>query len=442
MSRATLWAGMALLCISGSAFSQTDENSGDQGAHLRDGLVSFGHDPECPGCRAFLAGYGAAEAMHSPSCNCDAAMADGGAGGPMAVGEDYQELVASDFGAGMGYDSAAPGMIGDFFGGGYRIRLDEFKTFSQEYTNIAIAGGDRRFKLAENNSPFPIDRVFFNFNHFHNALRTANSHDAHLNRGVAGLEKTFLDQWWSFEFRLPFLSGLNGDQVMNSQTADNVSNEFGNIALALKRLLFRTDTLAASMGLGIVLPTGPDARFFDSPGDITPIVTLENDAYYLQPFAGLWWTPNERFFAQYSIQADFDARGNGVFVSGNGPGREGVIQDQTLMFLDASFGYWLFRDPYGDRLVTGIAPMIELHHSTTLQDSDLVNLDSAVGGSVPADNAITNPFNRMDVLNLTGAIRLEIAGRSYLTFAGVMPLRTEEEKLFDAEFGVQYTRFY
>jgi hypothetical protein len=237
---------------------------------------------------------------------------------------------------------------------------------------------------------------------------------------------------------------LNGDQVLNSSTANNVSNEFGNIALALKRLLFRSDTLAASMGLGIVLPTGPKAQYFDSPGDITPIVILENDAWYLQPFAGLWWTPNDRFFSQFAVQADFDACGNRIFLPGRGAGTspDGVIQDQTLLFLDASFGYWLFHDPYSDRVVTGIAPMLELHHSTTLTDSDSVDLNPIVGGSFGDENAIRNPDNRLDVLNLTGAVRLELAGQSYLTFAGVMPLRTGAEKLFDVEFTAQFTRFY
>jgi hypothetical protein len=37
-----------------------------------------------------------------------------------------------------------------------------------------LAGGDRRFKISENNSPFPQDRIFFNYHHFHNAVVDVN----------------------------------------------------------------------------------------------------------------------------------------------------------------------------------------------------------------------------------------------------------------------------
>jgi hypothetical protein len=283
-----------------------------------------------------------------------------------------------------------------------------------------------------------VNRVFFNYNQFHNALLTADGRDANFNRGVLGFETTFLDELWSFEFRFPFGSGLNSDQIV-SPVADNVSGEIGNVSLALKRLLYQSDTLAASAGIGFVLPTGPDTRLFDFSG--LEFLHVENEAWYLQPFLGLLWTPNEAFFTQLAAQASFDARGNTVnFVQVPGP-REGVIQDQTLVFLDASFGYWLFRDPSSSAIVTGMAPMIELHYNTTIQDPDLV--DAGQTGLAPLDfDQVTNFRGRLDVLNLTGALRMEIAGQSYLTVFGVLPLRTDDDKLFDSEFGIQYARLY
>lgn len=435
MLRTMLLVGMAFFCTTTIGFSQTAENDEQTSAHITDSLASYEYDAHCPGCRAFLAGYGSSETMHSPSCSCNAGVGDGGGaagagGGEGAGGGDYQELLASDFGAGLGYESAAPGMIGDFFGGTYQMNIVTAGQPPGQYTTIPQAGGDRRFKIAENYSPFPVDRVFFNYNHFSNALLTADGRNANLDRGVFGAETTFFDQWWSLEFRLPVSSGLNSDQFV-IPNANNVSNELGNIAFALKRLLFRTDTLATSIGMGMVVPTGPDANLFDFSGRLS--TTVENEAFYLQPFVGAWWTPNDRFFAQFAAQLDFDAHGNTVDIVTFGSGPEGVIQDQTLLFLDASFGYWLFHDPYGDGLVTGLAPMIEIHHNTTLTDADFI---------VAGPDTITNPSNRLDVMNLTGAIRLELAGTSYLTAFGVAPLRTGEEKLFDAEFGIQYTRFY
>lgn len=452
MSHTTRLAAMALLCILSypRLFGQDGEGTLRS---VHDGILSFGHDSDCPGCRAFLAGYGTAPAMHSPGCSCNGTLGAGdgglgdssaGAGGGPGDGaqfaDDFQQLAASDVGAGLAYESAAPGMVGDFFGTSYGIAFQNPQDTLPpppepgDYRSVAVAGGDRRFKLADNASPFPIDRVFFNYNHFHNSLTTIDGRSANLNRGVAGFEKTFFDRFWSFEFRLPFSSALNGDQILGPPDANNVSNSVGNIAFSLKRLLFRTNTVAAAAGVGVVLPTGSDGRYFDGMnGPPTLIYTVENTGYYFLPYAGLWLTPNDRLFSQLGVQADIDARGNSVVDNQRGV-RMGVIQDQTLLFLDGSFGYWIFRDLSGDRLLTGIAPMIEFHYTTTLTDTDTVALNRM--------DSITNPYNRIDVLNLTGAIRCEFGGRSYLTFSGVSPVRTGADKPFDAEFAVQYTRFF
>lgn len=434
-------------CLLPSGWSRAQDDTEPTFVQLRNGLVSFGHDEDCPGCRAFLAGYGSTSVMHSPGCSCDSAVGTGAdlsaeMNADAAAGDEFQDLAAADFGAGMAYDSAASGMVGDFFGGGYMVRFDEYGLGTTEYQNLAVAGGDRRFKIADNFSPFPVDRVFFNFNHFHNALRTANSADAALQRGVLGLEKTFLSGLWSVEGRLPFISGLNENQAMDATTDANLNGSFGNVSLALKRLLFRNELWAASIGLGMIFPTGNDANLFMSGTAPLPAVSVRNETYYLQPFLGLLWTPNSQFFAQFALQADFDTRGNSVYIPATRQNRIGVIQDQTVAYLDASFGYWLFHDPTSGRLITGLAPMIEFHQTSSLTDADVVDFNADVGGGVGDVNNVTNPAGRYDVLNLTSAIRLELGGRSFLTVAAVTPLRTGDDKLFDAEFSAQYTRFY
>jgi hypothetical protein len=285
--------------------------------------------------------------------------------------------------------------------------------------------------------------VFFNYNHFHGALRTADNREANLNRGVVGFESillndTLVPELWSLEVRVPFSSGLNSDQVV-SPTADNIGGEFGNVSLAMKRLLFQGDEIAASAGLAVIFPTGQDTRLFTATGTLSTVI--ENEAYYLQPFVGVLWTPDSCFFAQFAAQASFDACGNTVDYLRVQTPFEGVIQDQALLFLDASFGYWLFHDPCCSSLITGVAPMVELHYNTTMQDADLV--DAGDTGLVPlGEDQVTDFRGRFDVFNLTGALRLELAGRSYLTLLGVFPLRTGDDKLFDAEFGVQFSRTY
>jgi hypothetical protein len=69
------------------------------------------------------------------------------------------DLLASSLGVTRGPVSTAPGMIGDFFGAGYRVRFGNAGQVYDESdaqhpgiefangTTVAIAGGDRRFKI-------------------------------------------------------------------------------------------------------------------------------------------------------------------------------------------------------------------------------------------------------------------------------------------------------
>ena len=45
------------------------------------------------------------------------------------------------------------------------------------------------------------------------------------------------------------------------------------------------------------------------------------------------------------------------------------FQEQNLMYVDAQFGVWLYHD-HCARYVTGVAPVVELHYSTTMNDTD------------------------------------------------------------------------
>ena len=78
--------------------------------------------------------------------------------------------------------------------------------------------------------------------------------------------------------------------------------------------------------------------------------------------------------------------------------------------------------------------MFELHYSTTIDPTDMVADNSG--------NMVNNPNGSLQVLNVTGGLRVEIHGDSYLTFAGVAPLRGGADHLFDAEFAVQYVGIY
>ncbi|MCG8649453.1 MAG: hypothetical protein MI861_06455, partial [Pirellulales bacterium] len=242
------------------------------------------------------------------------------------------------------------------------------------------------------------------------------------DRFIFGVEKTFLDGLVSVETRLPFSSGLDSRQINGVQ--DTTDTELGNLALAFKGVLLGAERWVLTGGTTLTLPTGNDFQFSSQLSSQTALV--ENDSVHLAPFLGFLAQPNPRWFAQGFLQADFDLNGNDTLPSGLG--FVGVLQDQHLLYADLSLGCWLFQTNRPDRRVQGAALMLELHHTTTLNDTDRVGI-------------ITNPFNRMDVLNATGGMVVRFPQATFRVGAAA-PLRDDEESLFDSEVIFQFNRFF
>lgn len=317
-------------------------------------------------------------------------------------------------------------MIGDFFGGSFLIASGDPSDSPQlgpsiRGTTVSLAGGDRRFKVAENVSPIPQDRVFFNYNHFHNSLRDINGVSKNLDRFTFGLEKTFHEQMSSIEIRLPFASALNSRQQLGLPETQHT--EIGNLALGFKACLLAGDDWIVAGGTTLTMPTGDDYELFS--GDERTLL-IQNDAVHLAPYLGYAAFPGRHWFFQTFLQTDFDLNGNDVFTDFNG--FEGVLQDQNLLFLDFSLGRWLHRSSDPRDWISGIALMAELHYTTTINDTDFVA-------------GVTNPDNRMDVLNTTAALNFQFEISS-LRVGAAAPLRDDEESLFDAEIIVQLNRNY
>jgi|GEM_PF-1048363 len=351
--------------------------------------------------------------------------------------------------------TAAPNMIGDFFGGGGRF-FGRGTLGDVQNASVGVTGGDRRYKIIEANSPIPTDRVFFNYNHFENALLDIDENLRNLDRFTFGVEKTFRDGLWSVEFRAPFAGGYNSTQSL-MEGASLSDTEFGDIAVAVKRLLVERERFKLAAGVGLVFPTGKDWRIVD---DLGALVLVENEAVHIQPFLGALFQPNDRLFFLAFTQVDFDAHGNTVrqrFAGPNGDqlGTVGVYQEQSLLFLDFSAGYWLYKNPSAC-WITAIAPVVEIHYSTTAQNTDIVvgplgtivSEDLGFGENEPpppfeppvGDAQRGLPGGRRDILNLTGGLHFQMGTNSTLTVAAVAPLRTRSDREFDAEFLVQWNR--
>jgi hypothetical protein len=342
--------------------------------------------------------------------------------------------VTSTIGAIAASASASPSMIGDFFGGGYQYQGGPLGLPSGSAIDpaVAVASGDRVLKFADNNSPLPQDRLFFNYHLFADPVLDINGVPQDVNRFTFGVEKTFLRGSSSIEFRVPFEAGLDAQQTVG-QTTSTTAAEFGNLGLAVKRLLWERGPVSVGGGLGIIFPTAEDATIYDqSTGD--PIVNFANESFFLQPFIGAYFRPTNRFFTQFVSQVNFDVSGSTVTLFDSRFGATGSdrIFEQTLLFLDWSSGYWIYRTKRCDMWLTGVAPMVELHYSSTLQDLDLPDIDGA---------DVFDPDFRRDALNITGGVLFQLGPLTSLRVAGVAPLR-DENLIYDAEFGVQLIRRY
>jgi len=331
----------------------------------------------------------------------------------------------------------APNMFGDWFNSIGQVVATTLQTEQTFMSDLPQAGG-RIPKIGENNKPIPTDRVFFSYNGFQNAVTfgpviggVAAREEVNLNRYTLGLEKTFNEGDSSIELRLPLTNGFEFDTGTFALDSGNV----GNLSLLLKHLVYEDEIFASAIGLGLVTPTGSDLEgHFGS----APFV-VSNEAYHLLPYIGVMATPNTDWFAMAFLQLDFAANGNDVRF---GPGgTRAVHTEQNLFFADVSVGRWLYENESVDYF-RGVAGIVELHYTSTMQDSDTLTVLSASGLPDPAFAILRNPANRFDVLNLTAGLHFQVTELSDLRIGVVAPLRPGSNRQFDSEIQVSFNRYF
>lgn len=317
--------------------------------------------------------------------------------------------------------ASVPNMFGDFGGWSELVMRD---VSGEGVVNIPPPGGVRRLKISENDKALPMDRVLFTYNHFHNALDAAvdgpGQQSFPIDQYTVGLEKTFRDGLWSVELRMPFSTTpqVLGENLMVG------NGEVGNLVVTVKRLLYLSRTTAVGIGLPIDTPTGEDITGEGQSGTFA----LSNDAVHLAPFIGFLTAPNDRVFWQGFLQVDVAANGNRVVFDDTDLGK---LNEQTLLFVDLSWGFWLYRNPRGS-LITGLAPVVEYHYTTTLQDGEVL-------GDHQQLFQIGNTLNRMDVSNVTVGLHTEL-GKTTVRVGGVFPISENPDRLYDAEVQVSVNR--
>ncbi len=349
--------------------------------------------------------------------------------------------------------ASVPNMFGDLGGSTSTVRTVEPPAngptkISDGKFQLPVAGGGSRIgKISENDSPIPQDRVFFSYNHFHNAFELTETplsppglptqiRQEPIDRYMLGLEKTFFGGQTSVEVRMPLLGSLDAQTDSFSVSSGNV----GNLTVVLKSLLYMDDATAVGAGVAIETPTGSDLN--SRLGAVN--LRFQNEAAHFLPYVGFIWSPgdpqwgwgNGLFFSGFA-QIDINAASNGVDVIGqNGlpVGTIGRLTDQNLVFFDIAAGYWLFRDSEAPR-ITGVATILELHYTTTLQNAD--RIDGNFNGTAVI---INETAGRFDVLNGTVGLQFLLFDASSLRVAGVFPIGDEDRRLFDSEVQVQLNR--
>ena len=301
-------------------------------------------------------------------------------------------------------------------------------------TDLPLAGGARRMKVASNNRALPQDRVILQFQDFVNAY-TADasqfivgpaSRTIDLNLYTLGFEKTFLDGNASLDVRMPFANQLE----LATPNFGVEGGTIGNLNAKLKLALISEQNYCFSVGSGFEVPTGSSVSF---QGNGIPYI-VNNDAFFIQPFLAYEERLNTWFFNAFA-STDIAMNGNRFRVDLIGQPVLGRINDQILGVASVGGGKWLFFDSESKRL-HGFALLSELHYTTTLQDSDAVS-DLFIFQLA----TVSNVANRSDHLNLTIGGHLAL-GLTSLRFGYVQPLRNGDDQLFDHEFNVQFNRLF
>jgi hypothetical protein len=282
----------------------------------------------------------------------------------------------------------------------------------------------RSYKMADNQSPFPQDRIFSSFNYYNDVNAATNRRfgspvsGIQIYRYLLGFEKTFLDGYASIGV-LDTINNLSSDS--RTPGLGGTSTAMGDLNIFVKGILwnnlqqnpsvapdatsvrpYQSQGGLLSGGLCIGMPTGPGS-FAGAPFS----VAFRNTA--LQPFLAYYWGRG-RFFMQgfEAISVPLDRR------------------DVVMLYNDTAIGYYVYRSKDPHSWVTSIAPTFEVNVNVPLTHRDVFD--------------ITDPVGTADVVDLTYGISTLFGRRSLLTLGLITPVTGPRP--FNLEAAAYMTYFF
>jgi hypothetical protein len=254
-----------------------------------------------------------------------------GSGSGTGSGSEQQPADQNQFASAQEAGSAAGSSPANMFGDivGYTGRVSSSNPgHSASYVTIASVSG---FKISDNDSPKPQDRIFITYNFYDNVNPNFSTNKTNVHRELFGFEKTILDGNASFGLRLPF------DQV----TGDGSGNNVGDLTITSK-YAFMNNPENGNVVSGGFLITVPTGKSFSSGGSsINPV--------FLQPWLGFLLNPGDAYvhgFVGTIIPTDSSV--------------------PLLITTDVGLGYWMYRTELDDAILRGVAPTVEFHINNPL----------------------------------------------------------------------------
>jgi len=254
-------------------------------------------------------------------------------------------------------------------------------------------------KVSENNSATPRDRASITWNisqDVRTGLGPTGGDSSDIQEYKFLWEKTILNENASLEVLIPFNHTTEYTRSISGFNGNSMNTELGQVALGIKALLIGNENFKLSTGLRMELPTEDDREIIaNSPTD--------NDIWAFTPYMALEYAPQaENWYVQMF--------GSARLLSDSYESAGTSIEIPDYYMLDASLGYWLYRNPTG-KGVSGIVPSMELHYTSSIDPWQ------------PGTQLATQ-FGQTDFLNMTAALTTIINDKDTIALAYAFPLRT------------------